>query len=87
MLRWSSEKDQDIRQRRGVSFETIEALFLAGDYDAIVKHPTRPNQQILILKIDGYTWCVPFVLEEDGSMFLKTAYPSRKLHREYGGSK
>jgi hypothetical protein len=28
---------------------------------------------------------VPFVEDEHGNVVLKTAYPSRKLHRRYGG--
>ena len=53
-----------------------------------MKSETRPNQQVLVMKIDGYFWAVPFVLEEDGqTLFLKTAYPSRKLHKRYGGQK
>ena len=58
------------------------------EFEAIVKSETRPNQQVLVMKIDGYFWAVPFVLEEDGqTLFLKTAYPSRKLHKRYGGQK
>ena len=37
-----------------------------GEYRALLKHPTRDNQSIFILDIDGYTWVVPFVLEDDG---------------------
>lgn len=84
MIRWSDGKDEELRQHRGVSFETIEAFFLAGEYEEIIRHPSRENQQILVIKIDGYTWAVPFVRGSDGTMFLKTAYPSRKLHRTYG---
>jgi hypothetical protein len=29
---------------------------------------------------------VPFVIEENETIFLKTAYPSRKFHKLYGGS-
>jgi len=40
----------------------------------------------MVMRIDGYTWAVPFVIEDDGqTLFLKTAYPSRKLHSQYGG--
>lgn len=85
MIRWSAPKAEELRQRRGISFETIEALFLAGEYEEIIRYPSRENQQIQVLKIDGYTWAVPFVRESDGTLFLKTAYPSRKLHRTYGG--
>jgi hypothetical protein len=37
------------------------------------------------VQIAGYTWVVPFVIEEDETIFLKTAYPSRKFHKLYGG--
>ena len=86
MIFWSEEKDRQLRASRGISFERIAAMYREEQYEAVIEHPTRKNQQILVMKIDGYTWAVPFVMEEDGkSVFLKTAYPSRKLHRQYGG--
>ena len=86
MVRWSEEKNSQLQERRGISFNRIAELYENEEFEAIVKHKTRPTQQILIMKIDGYTWAVPFVIEEDGqTLFLKTAYPSRKLHKRYGG--
>ena len=40
---------------------------------------------MLFLAIKGYTWVVPFVVEDDDTLFLKTPYPSRKFHKKYGG--
>lgn len=61
---------------------------MAEQYEAIIKHHIRPNQQILVMKIDGYTWAVPFVIEDDRkTIFLKTAYPSRQLHKRFGGDR
>ncbi|MDD9985832.1 MAG: hypothetical protein OXQ31_06160 [Spirochaetaceae bacterium] len=58
-----------------------------GEFKALLKHPTRDNQSIFILDIDEYTWVVPFVLEHDATtLFLKTAFPSRRFHARYGGS-
>ena len=58
-----------------------------GEHRALLKHPTRDDQSIFILDIDGYTWVVRFVLEDDGTnLFLKTAFPSRRFHARYGGS-
>ena len=83
---WSEEKNRELQQRRGISFDRIAALYEKEEFEAIVKHETRPSQQILVMRIDGYTWAVPFVIDEDGqTLFLKTAYPSRKLHKRYGG--
>lgn len=50
----------------------------------MLKHPSRENQQIMVVRINSYTWAVPFVVEEDGTIFLKTAFPSRKLHKIFG---
>lgn len=59
-----------------------------GEYREVLKHPTRPNQRIFVIHVDEYTWAVPFVLDDDGAgIFLKTAFPSRRFHRLYGGSK
>ena len=86
MIRWSDEKDQQLRRERGVSLETVAAMISRGEYRDVLKHPTRRNQSIFILEIAQYTWVVPFVVEEDGeSIFLKTAFPSRKFHKRYGG--
>lgn len=86
MIRWSERKSRRLEERRGISFDRIAAIYEKEQFQAILKHETRPNQQILVMQIDGYTWAVPFVIEEDGqTLFLKTAYPSRKLHRRYGG--
>ena len=34
---------------------------------------------------DKNTWLVPFVVDEHKRIVLKTAFPSRKYHRKYGG--
>ena len=56
-----------------------------GDYIDLLESPARPDQDIVVLSIHGYTWVVPFVVEDGNTLFLKTAYPSRKFHRRYGG--
>ena len=88
MVRWNEEENRQLQERRGVSFDRIAELYEREEFEAVVKHETRPNQQIPVMHIDGYTWAVPFVIEADGqTIFLKTAYPSRKLHERYGGVK
>ena len=86
MIRWSAEKDQKLRRLRGVSLEAMAGMISRGEYEEILKHPTRPNQWIFIVEIDEYTWVVPFVLEGDGpGILLKTAFPGRRFHMRRGG--
>ena len=44
-------------------------------------HPNTekyPNQRILVVEIEGYAYCVPYVVEGD-TWYLKTIYPSRRF--------
>ena len=83
--RWSETKERELQAKRGVSFLAIEAEIRSGGIVDIIEHPSRPNQRILLLDRAGYIWAVPFVEEDDEHMFLKTAFPSRKFTRMYGG--
>ena len=85
MVRWSPAKDRFLRLNRGVSFQQIADAIISGEYLDILENPSRPGQDIFVLRIHGYTWVVPFILENDETIFLKTAYPSRKFHKRYGG--
>jgi len=40
-----------------------------------------PDQNIILLNVDGYVWLVPYV-KTGGVRFLKTIIPSRKATRE-----
>ncbi len=86
MIRWDVEKDQWLRKTRGISFQEISDCILSGDYIDILENPSRAGQEVFVLKMKNYIWAVPFMIEEDKSIFLKTAYPSRKLFKRYGGS-
>ncbi len=83
MIRWDIEKDRWLRKTRGISFQEIADHILSGDYIEILENPSREGQEVFVLKIKEYIWAVPFMVEEDKSIFLKTAYPSRKLFRRY----
>ena len=75
---WSKEKNQTLQATRGISFEEIVAALDEGRLLKHINHPTKPNQKIFIIEIKGYPWDVPYVLQNDGSKFLKTAFPNRK---------
>jgi hypothetical protein len=84
VIRWDKVKDDWLKKTRGVSFQEISDMILSGLFLDILENPKRPNQDIFVLWLHEYVWVVPFVVESSGSIFLKTAYPSRKMQKRYG---
>jgi hypothetical protein len=79
-FRWAQDKNTQLRQERGGSFEEITVAVEAGRLLEIVPHPLPekyPRQKIMVVEFAGYAYLVPFV-EEDDHFFLKTIIPSRK---------
>jgi uncharacterized DUF497 family protein len=83
---WDEEKNAWLAVNRAITFEEIADLILAGEYLAILEHPSRENQQYFLFSIRGYTWVVPFLLDGEDRLVLKTAFPSRRFHKKYGGT-
>jgi len=82
---WDPEKNEQLKKERGISFEEISLLLAGGQIWAVAKHWNEeqyPQQKIFLVPIDGYILAVPYV--KDGDIyFLKTAFPSRKLTKQY----
>ena len=78
MIRWDKDKDEWLKNTRGVSFQEISDLILSGLYLDILENSKRPSQDIFVLWLHEYVWVVPFVLEPSGNIFLKTAYPRQE---------
>ncbi len=76
-IKWNREKNLKLQAERGISFEEIAALIKADSF-YLVAHPTRRNQYIAVVMVGKYPWDVPFIVEENGTIFLKTAFPNRK---------
>ncbi len=52
-------------------------------------HPNQdryPGQYTYVVAIQAYVHLVPFVIQPNGTRFLKTFIPSRKATREYSRS-
>ena len=81
---WDPHKERTLRSGRGIALSEIADLLLAGKYQAIPENPSRPSQMVFIVPYHGYTHVVPFVIDNDGNIILKTAFPSRKFHVIYG---
>jgi hypothetical protein len=87
--RWNIEKGRSLLEnsdRGGVSFEDCIVAFEEGRILDDLVHPSRENQRIFVLEIHGYAYVIPYVLEEDGTHFLKTVFPSRKYNAQYLGN-
>ena len=84
---WDEEKSKKLKTERGISLEEVAALILEKEYLDILKHPKRPGQRLFIVPIEGYIHVVPFVMDTDGNIVLKTAFASRKFQQQYGGGK
>lgn len=87
--RWNHDKNERLKEERGISFEQVILHIERGDVIDVLVHPNQskyPNQQILVVKIQDYAYLVPFVEDEEGK-FLKTIIPSRKATQEYLGGK
>ena len=86
---WNDEKNEMLKQLRGVSFEQVELAIATGDLLGRLTHPNPakyPNQKVFLVRIADYIYSVPYV-EDDEKIFLKTIIPNRKATRKYLGDK
>jgi uncharacterized DUF497 family protein len=81
---WDEKKNKKLIAERGLSFELVSELILEKEYIAVLENAAREGQYIFLVPIDGYIHVVPFVIDEDDNIILKTIYPSRKFHNLYG---
>ena len=84
---WDNKKNEKLIAERGLSLDIFASLILEKKYLAILKNPARAEQKIFILPFQDYTYVVPFVINEEHNIVLKTVFPSRKYHKIYGGKK
>ena len=85
LFRWAVEKNEALKETRGLAFESIVVAIELGGLLDVLEHPNKtkyPNQRVLVVSFDGYVYLVPFV-EEAEYFFLKTVIPSRKATRDY----
>ena len=85
MIIWDDDKNQKLQLERGISFVQISEIILRKEYLDILENPSRPNQQIFVIKLNNYIHSVPFMIDDQSNIVLKTAYPSRKLHKKFAG--
>lgn len=84
---WDPDKNERLKQKRGISFEEIAFHVERGDVLDILEHPNQEKyrgQGILVVQVEDYAYLVPF-LDTEAEVILKTAIPSRKATRQYLG--
>ena len=82
---WDPEKNEWLKENRGISFEEIALLLSNGILWKRTKHPNQkeyPHQEVFLIPIDNFIYFVPHVIDE-GRIFLKTAFPHRKATKDY----
>jgi uncharacterized DUF497 family protein len=84
---WDEAKNKKLKDTRGVSFEDVAQLILEKKYLAVLENPVRPGQMVFVVSYKGYTYVVPFLVDKEDNIVLKTVFPSRKFHKLYGEEK
>ena len=85
IFRWDNEKNEKLKNDRGVCFEQVVILMERGEVLDTIEHPNQrkyPGQKIAMVVIDDYAYLVPYV-ENNNEIFLKTIIPSRKATNTY----
>ena len=89
VFRWDNDKNELLKNSRGICFEQVVILMERGEILEIVEHPNQskyPGQKVAAVWIDYYAYLVPYVQESD-EIFLKTIIPSRKAMNKHVRSK
>ena len=87
MITYGKEKNELLKQNRGIGFEEIISAINSGKVLDVYDHPDQvnyPGQKIYVVEALDYVYLVPFVRNGEG-LFLKTIIPSRKAKKIYKG--
>lgn len=83
MIIYDKNKAIKLRFESNIEIEDIVDIISKKKYIDILEHPKREGQQIFILKYRYYIHVVPFVINKDDNIIIKTVYPSRNFHKIY----
>ncbi len=78
---YDEKKNQILFERRGITFE--QAIEIISEYGVLLdfKHPNAeeyPNQRLMVIAIDHYPPCIPYVMDGD-KFVLKTIFKDRRF--------
>jgi len=82
---WDNQKAEKLLRERDISIEAIADMLMRNEFLEILENPRHPDQMMFIISYKEYTHAVPFIIDAEGRVVLKTVYPSRKHHKHFGG--
>ena len=83
MIIYDDKKAQTLKLERNIDIDEIIELIIDKKYLDILEHPKRGIQQIFILLYKGYIHGVPFIIDKNDDIIIKTVFPSRNFHKIY----
>lgn len=83
MIIYDDKKAQILKLERNIDIDEIVELIIDKKYLDILEHPKRGGQQIFILSYKDYIHVVPFVVDKNNDIIIKTVFPSRNFHKIY----
>ena len=75
MIIWDENKNTKLKLERNISFEEVSDLILSENFIDIIDHPQRKNQNIFVVEINKYIYVVPFIIDKNENIVLKTIFP------------
>ena len=80
VIKWDKDKAEKVLNERGIDFCDIAAEIADGRFAVrpVSNQDGPPGQRMAVVVLRDHAVCVPFVEEENGDIFIKTAFFSRK---------
>jgi len=78
---YDEKKNQVLFEQRGITFEQAIEVISADGILLDFKHPNAeqyPNQRLMVIAIDNYPYCIPYVMDGENIVF-KTIFPDRRF--------
>jgi len=79
VFNFNAEKNELLFKTRGITFNQIIEVIENEGVLLDFQHPNQekyPNPMIIVVKLNDYTYCVPYVFNGE-EIFLKTIFPNR----------
>ncbi|XVN41334.1 MAG: hypothetical protein RCO49_01780 [Rickettsia endosymbiont of Argas persicus] len=85
-FRYNYEKNAKLLHDRSIGFEEIIQSINDGNLLGVRLHHDQTKykgQKILYVRIIDQVYAVPYVEEDENTIFLKTLFPSKKAKKEF----
>ena len=85
-FKYNDEKNSRLLLKRGIGFEEIIQSIADGNLLGTTVHHNLEkyhNRHILYVRVLSEVYAVPYLKEDEETIFLKTLYPSRKARKNF----